>query len=71
MLPATDSQLIGQHADAVILSVMREVSQSPKVYAAFERLSSLHIRVLGAVVNGLPQQAVFSGGCSAAVPAMR
>ena len=34
VLAATDSLLIGQHVDAVILSVLREVSQMPRVYAA-------------------------------------
>jgi capsular exopolysaccharide synthesis family protein len=52
VLAATDALLIGQRADAVILSVMRGVSQSPRVYAAAQRLTALGIRVLGAVVNG-------------------
>jgi succinoglycan biosynthesis transport protein ExoP len=52
VLPATDSLLIGQQVDAVILSVLREVSQMPRVWAASQRLTSLGIRVLGAVVNG-------------------
>ena len=34
VLAATDSLLIGQHVDAVILSVLRDVSQTPRVYAA-------------------------------------
>ena len=59
VLPATDSLLIGQHVDAVILSVLREVSQMPRVYAASQRLTTLGIRVLGAVVNGAdPEEAL-------------
>jgi succinoglycan biosynthesis transport protein ExoP len=54
VLPIADSQLIGQHADGVVLSVMRDVSRLPSVYAACERLNMLHIRILGAVVNGMP-----------------
>jgi polysaccharide biosynthesis transport protein len=59
VLPATDSLLIGQRVDAVILSVLREVSQMPRVYAASQRLRTLGIRVLGAVVNGAdPEEAL-------------
>src|SRR5205823_877413 len=52
VLEATDSLLIGRQADAVLLSVLREVSEMPRVYAASQQLSALGIRVLGAVVNG-------------------
>lgn len=59
VLPATDSLLIGQRVDAVILSVLREVSQMPRVYAASQRLATLGIRVMGAVVNGAdPEEAL-------------
>ncbi|HTU16658.1 MAG TPA: polysaccharide biosynthesis tyrosine autokinase [Gemmataceae bacterium] len=59
VLPATDSLLIGQRVDAAILSVLREVSQMPRVYAASQRLTTLGIRVLGAVVNGAdPEEAL-------------
>jgi capsular exopolysaccharide synthesis family protein len=61
VLPAPDSLLLGRHVDAVILSVRREVSQLPKVYAAAQRLTSLNIRVLGAVVNGTDPEDVFVG----------
>jgi capsular exopolysaccharide synthesis family protein len=52
LLPATDSLLIGQHVDGVILSVLHDVSQMPKVYAACQRLETLGISCFGAVVNG-------------------
>ena len=61
VLPATDSLLIGQRVDAVILSVLREVSQMPRVYAASQRLTTLGIRVLGAVVNGVSAEAYGYG----------
>ena len=54
MLPATDSLLIGQHVDAVLVSLMRDVSQVHHVHAACQQLSTLGIRVFGAVVNGVP-----------------
>jgi capsular exopolysaccharide synthesis family protein len=52
VLPVADSQAISQHADGVVVSVMRGVSRLPDVYAACERLSLLRARILGAVVNG-------------------
>lgn len=52
VLTSPDSLLMGQHADAVILSVRRDVSQIPKVTAALDRLASVGVPVLGAVVNG-------------------
>jgi capsular exopolysaccharide synthesis family protein len=53
VLPVADAQLIGQHVDGVVFSVMRDVSRLPTVYAACERLTLLRIRILGAVVNGM------------------
>ena len=53
VLPVADSQLICQHADGVIFSVLRDVSRLPLIYAAHERLVALRIRILGAVVNGV------------------
>jgi capsular exopolysaccharide synthesis family protein len=64
VLAATDSLLLGQRADAVILSVMREVSQAPRVYAACRRLTGLNVRVLGAVVNGTDPDEVITNGPS-------
>ncbi len=71
VLPATDSLLIAQHADAVVLSVMREVSRTPRVYAAFQKLATLGIHVLGAVVSGLPSEDVYAGGYQYAAPVPR
>jgi succinoglycan biosynthesis transport protein ExoP len=59
VLAATDSLLLGQSADAVILSVLRDVSQTPRVYAAAQRLQSVGIRVLGAVVNGTDPEETY------------
>ncbi|MFO0907026.1 MAG: hypothetical protein U0794_01450 [Isosphaeraceae bacterium] len=56
ILPVADSLLISQHVDAVLLSVYRDVSRIPTVYAGYERLASLGVRVLGAVVTGMPEE---------------
>ena len=61
VLSATDSLLIGQYVDAVILSVLRDVSQMPRVHAAHQRLTNLGIRVLGSVVTGVPDEEVYGG----------
>jgi len=60
VLAATDALLLGRHADAVILSVLREVSQMPKVYAAAQKLQAVGIRVMGAVVNASDPEEVFT-----------
>jgi succinoglycan biosynthesis transport protein ExoP len=53
VLPVADSQLIAKHADGVIVSVIRSVSELGLVYEAYERLSALRCRILGAVVHGI------------------
>jgi capsular exopolysaccharide synthesis family protein len=62
VLAATDSLLIGEAVDAVILSVLRDVSRTPRVYAASQQLQGLGIRVLGAVVNATDPAEVYVAG---------
>jgi polysaccharide biosynthesis transport protein len=52
VLPVADTIQIGQHVDAVLLTVLRGVSRLPALYAAQQRLSALGIRILGAVLTG-------------------
>ena len=52
--------LLNVNVDAVILSVQREISRSPLVYAAMQRLTSLGINVLGAVVGGMDPEEVYA-----------
>ncbi|MDR3623142.1 MAG: polysaccharide biosynthesis tyrosine autokinase [Paludisphaera borealis] len=54
LLLVTDALIVSQHVDAVLFSVLRAVSQLPQVYAASERLASMGVRILGAVVSGVP-----------------
>jgi polysaccharide biosynthesis transport protein len=44
--------MIAQQVDGVIFAVLRDVSRIPKVNAALQRLESLNVPVLGAVVSG-------------------
>lgn len=52
VLPVADALVIGQYADAVLFSVLRDVSKLPLVYEAQQRLAALGIRMLGVVVSG-------------------
>jgi succinoglycan biosynthesis transport protein ExoP len=57
VLPVADSLMIGQQADGAILSLLHDVSQMHKVYAAYQLMSQMGIRILGAVLNGLKNPA--------------
>lgn len=61
VLPTADSLLVSQHVDAVLFSILRGVSQLPKIYAAYQRLAVLGTRMLGAVVNGAQTEGSGSG----------
>ena len=52
LLPIVDTRLVCQHVDAVLLSVLRDVSQSSKVMAAQEMLDAFGVRSVEAVVTG-------------------
>jgi len=56
VLKLSDSLILGQYADGAILSVLRDVSQVPKIHQASELLQSVGIRVLGSVVNGVREK---------------
>ena len=57
VLPVVDPLLIGQLADGTILSVLRDVSRMPNVYAAHQRLTAGGVRVLGEEVSGVRGEA--------------
>lgn len=61
VLPVADSLLVGQHVDAVIFSLLREISRLPRIYEAYQRLAMLGVRILGAVVNGVQQDKYGAG----------
>lgn len=52
VLPVPDALLLGKQADAVLMAVMKDHTRMPAVYQAQQRLETLGIRVLGAVVIG-------------------
>jgi succinoglycan biosynthesis transport protein ExoP len=52
VLPVADALQVAQHVDAVLYSVLRDVSRLPALQAAHERLAAVGIRPLGAIVSG-------------------
>ncbi|TWT88711.1 Tyrosine-protein kinase YwqD [Pseudobythopirellula maris] len=54
VLDMSDSLLFGQHCDGAILSVLRDVSSTPKIHKTAELLKSVGVRLIGSVVNGVP-----------------
>jgi polysaccharide biosynthesis transport protein len=53
VLPVVDPLLLGKYSDGAILSVLREVSRMPNIFAAYQRLSAGGVRVIGAVMSGV------------------
>jgi capsular exopolysaccharide synthesis family protein len=51
-LLVADSLLIAQRVDAVLFSVLRDVSLLPAVYSAYQKFTALGVPILGAVANG-------------------
>ncbi|MCA9236949.1 MAG: CpsD/CapB family tyrosine-protein kinase [Planctomycetales bacterium] len=57
VLQVADSLSLGQHVDAAILAVRRDHSELRQVHKAAETLHSLGVRLIGAVINGIPARA--------------
>ena len=56
MLPIVDTRVVARHTDGVVISLLRDVSEIPKVNSACELLRSFDIRILGAVMIGVPER---------------
>lgn len=52
VLPVVDTRVIGEHADAAVLSVMKDKSRIPQIIATHETLKAHGIPVMGVVVSG-------------------
>jgi succinoglycan biosynthesis transport protein ExoP len=59
VLPVVDTRLIGQFGDGIILSVLRDISEAPKVAAARTILQSHGAHLMGTVVTGCSQDVYF------------
>jgi capsular exopolysaccharide synthesis family protein len=61
ILPVSDTLQIATHTDAVLIAILEQASQLPAVHHAQQKLATLGIRVLGAVVGGTQQQVYLYG----------
>ncbi len=52
VLPVPDALMVARHVDGVLFSIMQRISRLPRVQAAFDRLTMVGARILGAVLNG-------------------
>lgn len=52
VLPVADTRFLAQHVDAVVLSILRDVSQAPRVSEACEILKGFGVDLVEAVVTG-------------------
>jgi Mrp family chromosome partitioning ATPase len=57
ILGISDTLSLGHYIDGAILTVLRDHSEIRKIYQSTEILKSLGIRLIGAVVNGMPAKA--------------
>jgi capsular exopolysaccharide synthesis family protein len=62
ILPVVDAVLVGKHVDAAVLSVLCNVSQTPKIENAYARLDAMGVHVLGIVVTGPQGSLVYDPG---------
>jgi len=61
LLPVVDGRLVGQHADGVIMTMMKDRSQEPQVIAARKILADYSIPVLGCVFTGGTTEGTYGG----------
>jgi polysaccharide biosynthesis transport protein len=69
VLPIVDTRIVARHVDGVVISLLRDVSQIPKVDTACELLRSFDVRILGAVMVGAPGEVYYSRSIAEATKA--
>ena len=52
VLTGPEAMIFGQHVDGAIVATRKDISRVPKVEEACQRLSSVGVHLIGAVVNG-------------------
>jgi len=60
VLPIVDTRVVARHADGVVISLLRDVSEIPRVNSACELLRSFDIKILGAVMIGVPGEVYYA-----------
>lgn len=61
VLPVSDTLQLAPFADGILMAIMEQSSELPAVHQALQKLATLDIRVLGAVVGGTQQQIYLYG----------
>ena len=59
IMAVADAQIIAQQVDAVLFSILADVSRKTKILAAYQRIAALGVKVLGAVVTGVHERGDF------------
>ena len=59
LLPVADTLLLGRFVDGALFSILRDVSQVPKVEAARQRIAAIGVPILGAVVSGMQLESSY------------
>jgi capsular exopolysaccharide synthesis family protein len=67
VLPVVETRVIARHTDGVVISLLRDISEIPKVQSACELLRSFNIRILGAVMVGAPGE-IYYARANAEIP---
>lgn len=60
VLPIVDTRVVARHADGVVISLLRDVSEIPRVNSACELLRSFDVCILGAVMIGVPGEVYYA-----------
>ncbi len=60
VLPIVDTRVVARHADGVVISLLRDVSEIPRVNSACDLLRSFDVRILGAVMIGVPGEVYYA-----------
>ena len=58
--PVVDGRLVSRHVDGVIISLLRDVSEVPKVGAACQMLESFGAPIMGGVMIGSSQDVYYA-----------
>jgi capsular exopolysaccharide synthesis family protein len=66
VLPIVDTRVVARHVDGAVISLLRDVSEIPKVNAACDLLRSFDVRILGAVMIGAPGEVYYANSLAEA-----
>jgi succinoglycan biosynthesis transport protein ExoP len=71
ILPVPDALILGRHTDGAVLAVRHDSSRYPLVERAKQKLASVGVPILGAVVNGVKGGSSYGNYAYSSTPADR